>query len=113
MMRRRAGEDAKAGRIPKAAVLPEATEREKRLKGAVCFVLTGYPTGWWKETFGRGVRDVLDTADAAMYAKCYESSLAAIGSGLVQSREGLERFLKPTYGGKIDPAKYRVQGLVH
>ncbi|VTU35786.1 Phage anti-repressor protein [Variovorax sp. PBS-H4] len=109
MMRRRAGDDAKARRIPKAAVLSAATEREKRLKDTVCLVLTGYRTRWWRETFGRRVRDVLDTSDAALYAKCYESALAAIGSGVVKNPDALVRFLTPTYGGKVRPQKYRVR----
>ncbi|MEJ8809430.1 antA/AntB antirepressor family protein [Variovorax ureilyticus] len=113
MMRRRAGDDAKAGRIPKAAVRPKATEREKRLKDTVCFVLTGHRAGWWRETFGRGVRDVLDTADAALYAKCYESALAAIGSGLVNNQDVLVRFLTPTYGGKVAPGKYQTRTPAH
>ena len=114
MMRRRAGDDAKARRIPKATVVSEATERERRLKDIVCHVLTGQRTRWWRETFGRGVRDVLDTTDAALYAKCYESARAAIESGMLNTADALVKFLTPTYGGgKVRAEKYRTKTLAH
>ncbi|MGJ7496327.1 antA/AntB antirepressor family protein [Variovorax sp. RT4R15] len=106
LFRKRAGDDAKAGRIPKGAIAAQATEREKLLKDSVCVVLTGQRTGWWRETFGRGVRDVLDTDDAKLYSKCYESARAAIESKLVKDAATLVRFLTPSYGRKVEPAKY-------
>ena len=106
LFRRRAGDDAKAGRIPKGAVSAQATEREKLLKDSVCLVLTGQRTGWWRETFGRGVRDVLTTDDAKLYSKCYESARAAIESKLVKDAATLVRFLTPSYGRKVEPVKY-------
>lgn len=107
MLRKRAGDDAKAGRISKAAVSAKATEREKLLKGTVCEVLTGRTTAYWRETFGRGVRDVLGTDDMKLYAKCYESARAAIESRLVTTQEALRKFLAPSYGGRVDPSAYR------
>ncbi len=109
MMRRRAGDAAKVGRFPRRSVTSRATENERLLKDTVCHVLTGHRTGWWREAFGRGVRDVLDTTDAALYAKCYESARAAIESGLVKDPAALVRFLTPAYGGKVRPEKYRMR----
>lgn len=106
MFRKRAGDDAKAGRISKGSVCAQATEREKLLKGIVCGVLTGHSTAYWREPFGRGVRDVLDTQDAALYAKCYESARAAIQSRLVTTPEALRKFLAPSYGGRVEPSAY-------
>jgi phage anti-repressor protein len=107
MFCKRAGDDAKAGRIPRVAVRSQATDREKLLKGVVCEVLTGRSTAYWRETFGRGVRDVLDTEDAKLYAKCYESARAAVESGLIRNQEALRKFLMASYGGRADPARYR------
>lgn len=107
MLRKRAGDEAKAGRISKSAVSAKATEREKLLKGTVCEVLTGRTTVYWRETFGRGVRDVLGTDDMKLYAKCYESARAAIESRLVTTQEALRKFLAPSYGGRVDPLAYR------
>lgn len=107
LFRKRAGDDAKAGRISKRAVCFLATEREKLLKGVVCEVLTGRSTAYWRETFGRGVRDVLDTEDAKLYAKCYESARAAIESRLIVTQEKLRKFLTASYGGRVDPAAYQ------
>ena len=107
LFRKRVGDDAKAGLIPRGAVTFHATEREKLLKGVVCEVLSGRSTAYWRETFGRGVRDVLDTEDAKLYAKCYESARAAIESRLVTNQEGLRKFLRASYGGRVDPDRYR------
>lgn len=107
MFRKSAGDDAKAGRIAKGAVPAKATEREKLLKGTVCEVLTGRTTVYWRETFGRGVRDVLGTEDMKLYAKCYESARAAIESRLVTTKEALRKFLAPSYGARVDPCAYR------
>lgn len=101
MLRKRAGDDARAGRIARGAVCSVAIEREKLLKGVVCEVLTGHTTGYWRESFGRGVRDVLDTDDAKLYAKCYESARAAVESGLVRNPEALRKFLRASYGGGL------------
>ena len=109
MMRRRAGDAAKAGRFPRRSVTSRATANERLLKDTVCRVLTGQRTAWWRETFRRRVRDVLDTTDVALYAKCYESARAAIDSGLVKDPAALVRFLTPAYGGKVHPEKYRVR----
>ncbi|KIQ37554.1 hypothetical protein RT97_00255 [Variovorax paradoxus] len=107
MFRRRAGDDAKAGRIAKSSVCSVATEREKLLKEVVCDVLTGRSTGYWRETFRRGLRDVLGTEDAKLYAKCYETARAAVESGLIRDQAALRKFLMPSYGSRIDPARYR------
>lgn len=107
MFHKRAGDDAKAGRIAKGAVCSVATKREKLLKGVVCEVLTGHSTAYWRETFGRGVRDVLDTEDARLYAKCYESARAVIESRLIITQEKLRKFLAASYGGRVDPAGYK------
>jgi anti-repressor protein len=112
LFRKRAGDDAKAGRISKGSVAAKAMEREKFLKDTVCQVLTGQRTRWWRETFGRGVRDLLNTDDGMLYAKCYESGLAAVGAGVVKTREALARFLAPTYSGRVNPTKYRARGAV-
>lgn len=111
MFRQRAGEDAKAGRIARSLVLAKAMEREKLLKDAVCMVLTGRPTSWWKEKFRRGVRDVLDTADAALYAKCYESARAFVEAKVVKGRADLVKLLTPVYGGRVSLEAYGAKAL--
>lgn len=110
LFRKRAGADARAGRISKESVCSQATEREKLLKGIVCEVLTGHSTAHWREAFGRGVRDVLGTEDAKLYAKCYESARAAIESRLVTTQEALRKFLTASYGGRVDLAAYERAG---
>lgn len=102
---RRAADQAKTGTLPGPSVRATAMERERLLKAIVCEVLTGQSTTYWRDTFGNGVRDVLDTADAQTYSQCYETAWALIQGG-TGSRGALEATLRAAYGGKVSPAKY-------
>lgn len=106
MFTKRAGEDAKAGKIAKAAIRSTALDKERLLKATVCEVVTGYPPGYWQEAFGRRVRDVLDTDDLLTYSQCYETARALINSGF-NNRAALVEILRKPYGGRVSLAKYR------
>ncbi len=106
LMHKRAGDDAKAGRISRAAVRGTALDRERLLKATVCEVLTGHAPGYWRTTHGRSVRDVLDTEDLHIYSQCYETARAAIETG-ANSRPALIKYLRKPYGGRVSSAKYR------
>lgn len=102
---KRTAEAAKAGKITRCDVRAVAMDKERLLKTIVCEVLTGQPPAYWRNTFGKGVRDVLDTSDAILYSQCWESAWVCVNAGPC-SQEFLTAFLKPSYGGKVSPTKY-------
>jgi hypothetical protein len=108
MFRRRAGDDAKAGLYSRALVPVVAMDKERLLKAIVCDVVTGNSPAYWRDTYGRAVRDVLDTEDLQVYAQCYETARAMIEGGTRQ-REQLCKVLTVAYGGRVDVAKYENQ----
>lgn len=108
LCRRRAGEDAKAGKYSRALVPVVAMDRERLLKATVCEVVTGRSSAYWRDTHGRGVRDVLDTDDLLVYSQCYETARAMIEGGM-RSREQLCKVLKLAYGDRVGAAKYARQ----
>jgi anti-repressor protein len=105
MLIKRAADQAKAGTLRGDSVKATALDRERRLKTIVCEVLTGHPPAYWWNTFGKGVRDVLDTGDALLYSQCYETARALIAGDIAQ-RVTIETILRASYGGKVSPAKY-------
>jgi anti-repressor protein len=109
MFIQRAGNAAKVGKITKAEIRGEALTKERRLKDTVCTVVTGHPAAYWRETFGRGVRDVLETNDLRIYSQCYETARALIDSGISHHARLLAILQKP-YGGQVRVAKYLASG---
>lgn len=107
MFTKRAGDDAKAGRIQKWQIHGQALDRERLLKTTVCEVLTGHPPAYWRDTFGRGVRDVLDMHDIRWYDKCYETARALIEAGVVTGPKRLRTMLTGPYGGAVNVVKYQ------
>jgi len=105
MLIKRAADQAKAGTLQGDSVKATALDRERRLKTIVCEVLTGHPPAYWWNTFGKGVRDVLDAGDALLYSQCYETARALIAGDIAQ-RVTIETILRASYGGKVSPAKY-------
>lgn len=102
---KRAADQAKAGTLPGSSVKVVAMDRERLVKTIVCEVLTGHPPAYWRDTFGKGVRDVIDTDDAILYSQCYETAHALIAGDIAQ-RATIEAILRASYGGKVSPAKY-------
>jgi anti-repressor protein len=102
---KRAAEQAKAGLLPRGSVRAIAMERERLIKAIVCEVLTGHSTDYWRDTFGKRVRDVLDTDDVLKYSQCYETARALITANIAQ-RATVEAILRATYGGKVSSTKY-------
>ena len=94
MFIKQAGDDVKAGNLPKALARPTALNKERLLKATV-----------WRETFGRGVRDVLDSADILIYSQCYETARALIACG-IRSKPVLLTMLTQPYGGRVTIDKY-------
>ncbi|GEM_PF-835896 len=82
-----------------------AMDEERWLKSLVCKVLTGHDTNHWRETFGKGVRDVLAPKDLQHYSKCYETAWALVNAG-ERDEAKLVSILALSYGGLVNPAKY-------
>jgi len=108
MFTQKAGDKVKAGELTKAQVRSAALEKEKLLKSFVCQVVTGQPTDYWRETFGRGVRDVLDTDDIQIYSQCYETACSLVKGGF-PTRAAMLPVLTPSYGGRVNAVKYLPQ----
>lgn len=108
--RKRAGDQAKVGTIPKGAVKTVALEREKRVKSLACEIVTGKPPRYWRELLGggRGVRDALDQRDLRQYQKCYDFLVNLLQSG-VKSEATLVKTATPVYGGKVNMDKYLIK----
>lgn len=101
---RRTAEHVKLGKVD-GPVRVVSIERERLLKSTICEVLTGHSTSYWRETFGKGIRDMLNPEDLLQYSKCYETAWALINAG-EGNKAKLVAILTPSYGGLIDPAKY-------
>ena len=106
----RAGDRVKAGTIQKPMLRPVALDMEKKIKAATCEALTGHLPGHWRETFGRGVRDVLAPADLATYANAYEAARVMVSAGLAKTVDGLKLALSKAYGEPISFDKYVKNG---
>lgn len=102
---KRTAEDAKSGKFSKAEVKAISLKRIRLLLTTVCETLTGHTPKYWRTTFKRGIRDVLDTPDAQLYSQCFETAWALTNAGM-RSRDELVPILKASYGGKVSPAKY-------
>lgn len=100
-----AADQAKASNLLGPSMQTVALDRERPLKAVVCEVLIGHPPAYWWNTFGRGVRDVLDTGDAFLYSQCYETARALIDGDIAQ-RVTTETVLRASCGGKVLPAEY-------
>ncbi|GAA4004279.1 hypothetical protein GCM10022279_30250 [Comamonas faecalis] len=73
-------------------------EREIHLKTIVCEVVTGHPPGYWRETFGKRVRDVLSSPDLLVYSQCLETAHALVNGGVAHEAQ-LRAILTASYGG--------------
>lgn len=102
-LRKMAGEEAKAGRIPRTQVAAYATEREREVKRTVCEVVTGHPPSYWRDLFGRNVRDVLTGPDLTVYSKCLETARVLLG---LVGQDRLRAELAKLYGNTVDPSRY-------
>ena len=101
-----AGNAAKRGIISRGEITYVAKSREKRIKGIVREVLSGFSRGEYIAIFGdRNFRDMLDTKDLHIYSQCYEvaGSLFAMNDGKVPANlmESLKKAYKP-----LDMNKY-------
>jgi len=105
-LRKHNGEKAKAGKMSRGEVVSKSTEQERHLKSMVCETLTGFPSKVWRDTLGKGVRDVLDTADLATYANAYTTAVCIVKAG--KNRSDVRQILIPSFANKIDPSKYGV-----
>lgn len=108
--RKRAGDQAKVGAIPKGTVKTVALEREKRVKSLACEIVTGKPAGYWREAFGsgRGIRDVLANGDLHQYQQCYAMLVGLLQAG-IEGKEALIKLVAPAYGNKVDMDKYLIK----
>lgn len=108
--RKRAGDQAKVGTIPKGAVKTVALEHEKRVKSLACEIVTGKPPKYWRELLGggRSVRDALDQGDLRQYQKCYDFLVDLLQSG-VKSDASLVEAATTVYGGKVNMDKYLIK----
>ena len=101
-----AGNAAKRGIISRGEITYVAKSREKRIKGIVREVLSGFSRTEYIAIFGdRNFRDMLDTKDLHRYAQCYEfaSNLFAMNDGKVPAN--LMESLKKVYKA-LDMNKY-------
>lgn len=103
--RKQAGTAAKEGLLSKELIPTVSTANEKRIKNLVCRVLTGYSASEWHQIVGRRIRDSLDTADLDLYSRCYDMAVSLFRAGY-SNDEVLIDPIAPTFGGKIDIAKY-------
>lgn len=102
---KRAAEQSKAGTLQGLNPRAVALDRERRMKTIVCEVLTGHPPCYWLDTFGKRVRDVLDTADLLVYSQCLEAARVLVNGGIAREAR-LRAFLTESYGGAVSPTKY-------
>lgn len=105
-LRKRAGDKVKAGKATRGEAFAKATEQEKHLKSMVCEVLSGISAGAWREATGKGVRDILDTADLTTYSRAYDFAVCLMQGEM--NRKGVRAMLSASFANKIDPARYGI-----
>lgn len=103
--RKQAGAAAKEGLLSKELIPLVSTANEKRIKSLVCRILTGHSASEWHQIVGRRIRDSLDTADVNLYGRCYDMAISLFRAGF-SNDEILIDAIAPTFGGKIDIARY-------
>ncbi len=105
-LRKHNGEKAKAGKLPRGEVIAKSIEQERHLKSMVCEVLTGYPTKIFRDTHGKGIRDIFETDDLAIYSDAYSIAVCVMKAG--KNRRDVRSILLPSFENRIDPLKYGV-----
>lgn len=105
-LRKHNGDKAKAGKLNRGEVIPKSIEQERHLKSMVCEVLTGYPTKVFRDTHGKGIRDILETDDLATYSDAYSIAVCVMKAG--KNRREVRSILLPSFENRIDPHKYGV-----
>lgn len=102
---KRAGDQAKAGVITRFEVRVTAMELERHIKSLASEITTGLPAGSWRETLGRGIRDVLEPVDLNVYRSCYEMLVGLVVAGITD-HETLTKMVSPMFGNRIDADSY-------
>lgn len=105
-LRKHNGDKAKAVKLSRGEVIPKSLEQERHLKSMVCEVLTGYPTKVFRETHGKGVRDIFETDDLAIYSNAYSIAVCVMKAG--KNRCDVRSILLPSFENRIDPHKYGI-----
>jgi anti-repressor protein len=100
-----AGDKAKAGIITYFEVKSTATNLERQIKSLASEIITGCPAGEWRETHGRGIRDVLEPVDLNLYRSCYEMLVGLVVAGITADDE-LIKMVSPMFGNRINAASY-------
>lgn len=103
--RKQAGAAAKEGLLSKDLIPTVSAANEKRIKNLVCRILTGHSASEWHQIVGRRIRDSLDTADLDLYSRCYDMAVSLFRAGYANDKVLIDP-MAPTFGGKIDIAKY-------
>lgn len=100
-----AGDQVKAGIITRFEVKSTATNLERHIKSLASEIITGCPAGEWRETHGRGIRDVLEPVDLNLYRSCYEMLVGLVVAGITAD-DGLIKMVSPMFGNRINAASY-------
>lgn len=100
-----AGDQVKAGIITRFEVKSTATKLERHIKSLASEIITGCPAGEWRETHGRGIRDVLEPVDLNLYRSCYEMLVGLVVAGITADDE-LIKMVSPMFGKRINAASY-------
>ena len=105
-LRKHNADKVKKGGLSRSEALAKSTEQERSLKSLVCEVLTGCSPRAWRDTHSKGIRDVLDTSDLALYANAYTTAVCVLKAG--RTRQETRTILLPSFENKIDRLKYGV-----
>lgn len=105
-LRKHNGKKAKEGKLTRGEVIPKSLEQERHLKSMVCEVLSGHSTSIWRDTHGKGIRDILDTGDLAIYAEAYSIAVCLMKAG--KNRREVRFILLTSFENRINPHKYGV-----
>ncbi len=103
--RKKAGIEAKEGRLSKQSVPIVSLANEKRIKSLVCRILTGHSASEWKSAVGRSIRNSLDTSDLELYSRCYDMAVSLFRAGCSDD-DVIQYMLAPSFGNRIDIEDY-------
>ena len=82
-----------------------AEKAQKDVRNMVPEVLSGKDAGWWRDEFGKGIRDVLSNDDLITYDKAMELVSQLIKGG-IRKKGQIKQMVESNYGGAIDIQDY-------
>lgn len=82
-----------------------AEKARKAVNNMIPEVLSGHDASWWRDEFGKGIRDVLYNDDLIKYDGAI-NLVSSLFKGGMRNKHQIRSLVEANYGNSIDPEKY-------